>query len=213
MTTFGHKILGTAGFVFLVNWVMGISLFFPNWTWVLAEESLPPLEAGFVRLDNGRDLEGWYPVRFWGIPSDDYSGWSVVDGAIHLECAQARFNLFSKHKFSRNCIIRLQYRASRGADSGVFIHGNQFQVRDYPHSYPDTQRYAPYAKPHDQWNELEFDITEGIAVVRLNGHVIEKKWRIGDRPDLGLGLQREVGNFDFRFIRVAEKEELKKLGQ
>ena len=37
-----------------------------------------------------------------------------------------------------DCIVRLQYRASQGADSGVFIHGRQFQVRDYENSYPDS---------------------------------------------------------------------------
>ena len=52
---------------------------------------------------------------------------------------------------------------------------------------------------------MEFDITEGTAVVRLNGEVIEKAWKIGDFPKKGIGLQREVGDFDYRNIRIKDK--------
>lgn len=158
------------------------------------------LEEGFVRLENGKDLSGWRDIR---------GDWSVRDGAIHLEHQgpPAGGGIFSKRTHSRNVIIRLQFRASHGADSGVFIHGAQFQVRDYPNSLADTKRYAPFAKPAGQWNDLEFDITEGVAVVKLNGHVIEKAWKIGDQPQRGIGLQKELGSFDYRYIRLKEKKE------
>ncbi|MCR4413181.1 MAG: DUF1080 domain-containing protein [Thermoguttaceae bacterium] len=164
--------------------------------WLGADELA--LEPGFVRLDNGKDLSGWI---------DKAGNWSVVDGALHLDAAKTPRggNLVSEKTHSRHCVVRLQFRASHGADSGVFLHGAQFQVRDYPNSYPDTRRYAPFAKPAGQWNDLEFDITDGIAVVKLNGHVIEQRWPIGDQPAMGIGLQKEKGDFDYRFIRVKEK--------
>ncbi len=155
------------------------------------------LENGFVRLDNGKDLSGWTNVK---------DCWSVREGAIHVDAeSRAWSNIYSKHTHSRNVILRLQFRASPGADSGVFLHGEQFQVRDYPGSLPDTKRYAPHAKPAGQWNDLEFDVTDGVAVVKLNGQVIEKQWRIGNQPDKGFGLQKEKGDFDFRFLRLKEK--------
>jgi len=156
------------------------------------------VEEGFVRLDNGKDLSGW---------TDGKASWSVRDGAIHLDCKArpAGGSIYCLKTHSRDVIIRLQFRASHGADSGVFIHGAQFQVRDYPNSLPDTKAFAPYAKPPGQWNDLEFDITDGVAVVRLNGHVIAKKWRIGNRPGQGIGLQKELGDFDYRYIRLKEK--------
>jgi hypothetical protein len=101
-------------------------------------------------------------------------------------------------------IIRLQFRATPGADSGVYIHGNQLQVRDYPKAGP--KQYAFAAKPAGEWNDLEFDITDGVAVVRLNGQVIEKAWKIGNNPKRGIGLQRERGDFEFRNIRIKEKK-------
>ena len=157
------------------------------------------LEEGFVRLDNGKDLSGW---------TGNHGEWSVAGGAIHLDFKARRGGsiLRSERTHGRNVIVRLQYRASHGADSGVFLHGAQFQVRDYPNSLPDTQRYAPFARPAGQWNDLELDVTDGVAVVRLNGQVIHKSWRIGGKADQGIGLQKEKGDFDFRYVRLKGKK-------
>ena len=164
------------------------------------------LEPGFVRLDNGRDLTGWFGARWSGQKTANSDGWSVTDGAIHLNAEVATSHLFNDKTFSRNAIIRLQFRAAHAADSGLCIHGKQFQVRDYINSLPDTKKYAPYCKPPGQWNDLEFDITDAVAVIKLNGRVIEKAWKIGDAADRGLGLQRELGDFDYRYIRLKEKK-------
>ncbi|NOX54704.1 MAG: galactose-1-epimerase [Planctomycetes bacterium] len=180
-----------------VSLVVGLPLVLPPVAWAADACS------GFVRLDNGRDLSGWYAARWNGQPTGDLSGWSVVDGAIHLDSSKARSHLFHRKTFSRNVIIRLQFRAGRAADSGLNLHGKQFQVRDYPNAGP--KRYASAAKPAGQWNDLELDITNGIARITLNGHVIEKAWPIGNNSKLGLGLQRELGTFDFRNIRIKEK--------
>jgi hypothetical protein len=152
------------------------------------------LEEGFTRLDNGKDLDGW---------TGNLAGWSVVDGAIHLDSKTAKGNIYAKGTHGKNCLIRLQFRATPNADSGIFIHGTQLQCRDYPKAGP--KEYAAAAKPAGEWNEIEFDITNGVAVVKLNGQVIEKAWKIGNKADQGLGLQRERGDFDFRFVRMKEK--------
>ncbi|NQU22227.1 MAG: hypothetical protein HQ567_13165, partial [Candidatus Nealsonbacteria bacterium] len=54
--------------------------------------------------------------------------------------------------------------------------------------------------------DMEFDVTDGVAVVKLNGRVIEKAWKLGEKPDRGLGLQREKGDFDFRRLRMKRKK-------
>ena len=153
------------------------------------------LEAGFTRLDNGQDLTGW---------AGKLDGWSVVDGAIHLDAKKAKGSIYSETTHSGNCVIRMQFRASEKADSGVFIHDKQLQVRDYPKAGPG--KYAKFAKSAGQWNELEWDITRGVAVVKLNGEVIEKAWKIGGSTDRGVGLQKERGDFEFRYIRIKEKQ-------
>jgi hypothetical protein len=148
-------------------------------------------EPGFVRLDNGKDLEGW---------TGKLDGWSVVDGAIHLDSKKAKGDIYSVRTHGSDAVIRLQFRATKGADSGVYIHGKQLQVRDYPNAGP--KEYAKAAKPFGAWNDLEFEIKRGVAVVRLNGQVIEKAWKIGGDAKKGIGLQRERGDFDFRFVRM-----------
>jgi hypothetical protein len=153
------------------------------------------LEEGFTRLDNGKDLEGW---------TGKLDGWSVIDGYIHLEVKKGKGNIYSKAVPSKNCIIRLQFRATKNADSGLFVHGNQLQVRDYPIAGP--KEYAKPAKPAGEWNDLDLDITDGVAVVKLNGEVIEKAWKIGKKDTQGIGLQYERGDFDFRYIRLKDKK-------
>jgi Domain of Unknown Function (DUF1080) len=152
------------------------------------------LEEGFTRLDNGKDLTGW---------TGNLDGWSIQDGAIHLDVRKAKGDIYSEKTHGRNCIIRLQFRATANADSGLYVHGKQLQVRDYPRAGP--AEYAKPARPAGEWNDLELDVTDGVAVVRLNGEVIEKAWKIGGNDKRGLGLQRERGDFDFRYIRVKEK--------
>jgi hypothetical protein len=152
-------------------------------------------EDGFTRLDTGKDLEGW---------TGNTAGWSVVDGAIHLDAKLAKGDIYFGKPHSKSCVIRLQFKATPNADSGIYVHGNQLQCRDYPKAGP--KQYAAPAKPAGEWNDLEFDITDGVAVVKLNGEVIEKAWKIGNAANKGLGLQRERGDFDFRRIRIMEKK-------
>lgn len=152
-------------------------------------------EAGFERLDNGKDLEGF---------TGNKEGWSVVDGAIVLDAKKAKGNIYAAKTNSKNCVIRVQFKAADNADSGFFVHGSQFQVRDYPKAGP--KNYAGPAKPAGQWNELEFDFTDGTAVVKLNGEVIEKTFKAGGNAKQGVGLQKERGDFAFRYIVIKEKK-------
>jgi hypothetical protein len=152
------------------------------------------VEEGFTRLDNGQNLEGW---------TGKLDGWSVADGAIHLDSKTAKGDIYSEQTHSKNCVIRLQFRATPRADSGIYFYGKQLQVRDYPTAGP--QQYAKFAKPAGEWNDLELDITDGTAVIKLNGETIEAAWKIGGNADRGIGLQRERGDFDFRYVRVKEK--------
>lgn len=159
-------------------------------------KALAGIEAApaFVALDNEENLEGW----------TGGTGWTVVDGLIHLPAREARGNLYSQTTHSRNAVIRLRFRATPRADSGVMVHGKQLQVRDYPNAGP--KQYAEHAKEAGQWNDLELDIREGIATVRLNGQVIEERWPIGNKPQQGLGLQKERGDFDFHYLRLLDWE-------
>ncbi|MCE9533755.1 MAG: DUF1080 domain-containing protein [Planctomycetes bacterium] len=155
----------------------------------------PKLEKGAVRLDNGKDLTGWTGMK---------DGWTVKEGAIHLDAKLAKENIYHEKTHSADVVIRLEFRASEGADSGLYVFGKQFQVRDYPKVGP--AKYAEFAKPAGEWNTLELDFTDNVAVVTLNGKVIEKAWKIGIDPKKGIGLEADKGDFDFRSITTREKK-------
>ena len=162
----------------------------------LAADNFQP-EAGFVRLDNGTDLEGWYGSRWSGEPAGDARGWSVVDGAIRLDCDKASSHLFSKTRFSRNCVIRLEFNAAHAADSGICLHGKQFQVRDYPNKgpYHDLRSYRP-----EDWNELTIHVRGQVAQAICNGEVLEEAIEVP--PSGPIGLESDLGQVEFRNIRV-----------
>jgi 3-keto-disaccharide hydrolase len=152
-------------------------------------------EPGFERLDTGKDLKGW---------TGPTEGWSVIDGAIVLDAKKAKGNIYSEKTHSKDCIIRFQFKATENADSGFFVHDSQLQVRDYPKAGP--KQYAKPAKSAGEWNEMELDFTDGVAVVKLNGEVIEKAFKAGGNAKQGVGLQKERGDFAFRYIVIKEKK-------
>jgi len=160
---------------------------------VAADEFKP--EPGFVRIDNGKNLDGWLGAK---------DGWTVADGCIHLVAKSAKENIYNEKTHSGDCIIRFEFKASMGADSGFYVHGKQLQVRDYPTVGPKP--YAGPAKPAGQWNSIELDFTDNIAVVKLNGEIIEKAWKIGVDPKKGVGIEFDKGEMDYRNIVIKEKK-------
>src|SRR5436190_18071926 len=73
-------------------------------------------------------------------------------------------------EFSKDFILRLEFRATPNADSGVFIRGNQLQCRDYPLA-------GPYKKLKNyrmgDWNELEVTVKGQSAFALCNGELLE----------------------------------------
>ena len=59
--------------------------------------------------------------------------------------------LWTTREFPEDFVLKLEFRATPNADSGVYLRGPQLQCRDYPLAgpYKDLKSY----KPQD-WNEL-----------------------------------------------------------
>ena len=107
--------------------------------------------------------------------------------------------LWTTREFPKEFVLRLEFRATPNADSGVFIRGPQLQCRDYSLA-------GPYAglksyKPQD-WNELEVTVTDGAARATCNGEVLEESLKL---PATGpIGLEGDRGQMEYRRIRVRE---------
>lgn len=107
--------------------------------------------------------------------------------------------IWTEREFPKNFTLKLEFRATPNADSGIYVRGPQLQCRDYPLAgpYKDLKGY----KPQD-WNEIVVEVKDGIAHCTCNGEVLEAKFKV---PKSGpVGLEGDRGQMEYRRIRVRE---------
>lgn len=182
-------------------------------------------EEGFVSLFNGRDLTGWRfrpapprkqpktpnpnapvfaditeDVNFDGKARTDDGRYVAINGRLVVTTpAEGRRiqQLWTMEEFGTDFILKLEFRATPNADSGVFIRQPQLQCRDFPLAgpYKELKNY----KAQD-WNELIVTVTGGTALATCNGEVLEAAMPV---PASGpIGLEGDRGQMEYRRIRL-----------
>lgn len=158
-------------------------------------------EPGFTSLFNATDLTGWgYKTNnFDGKTESDDGRFSVTNGILVVNPKSPRLEqtLWTAREFPRDFHLRLEFRASTNADSGIFIRGPQLQVRDYlvAGPYTELKKY----KPQD-WNELQITVKKNVARCTCNGEVLEDALVV---PNTGpIGLEADRGQMEYRRIRM-----------
>ena len=169
------------------------------------------MEAGFVSLFNGKDLTGWgfrnqrtqkKIATFDGKKaSNDGRYVAINDRLVVTTPPEGRRvqQLWTTREFPKNFILKLEFRATPNADSGVFIRRPQLQCRDYVLAGPwkDLKKYKP-----QQWNEIVAIIKDGVAHCTCNGEVLNAQFKV---PATGpIGLEGDRGQMEYRRIRVKE---------
>jgi hypothetical protein len=163
-------------------------------------------EEGYTSLFNGKDLTGWKvgkggKVELAGKTEALDGRFEVKDGIIVVNVGRGIKDLYTVKDFNKDFHLKLEFRAASKADSGVYIRGPQFQVRDYPTVGP----YKSLKKFKDGgWNVLEITVKGNKALCQCNGEVLEKAMKVPAKG--GIGLQAESGKFEFRRIRIKELE-------
>jgi lysophospholipase L1-like esterase len=107
--------------------------------------------------------------------------------------------LWTTREFPKNFILKLEFRATPNADSGVFIRQPQLQCRDYliAGPYKELKHY----KAQD-WNELVITVQNRLAHCVCNGEVLEEALKV---PDSGpIGLEGDRGQMEYRHIRIQQ---------
>jgi lysophospholipase L1-like esterase len=107
--------------------------------------------------------------------------------------------LWTTREFPKDFILKLEFRATPNADSGIFIRQPQLQCRDYllAGPYKQLQQY----KAQD-WNEIVIAVKGGEAHCTCNGEVLETALNI---PATGpIGLEGDRGQMEYRRIRLRE---------
>jgi lysophospholipase L1-like esterase len=168
-------------------------------------------EAGFTSLFNGKDLTGWGfregkeltpKGNFDGKTSSDDGRYVARNGRLIVTTppeGRRIQQLWTTREFPKNFVLKLEFRATPNADSGVFIRQPQLQCRDYPLAgpYKSLQKY----KPQD-WNELVITVRDNVAHCTCNGEVLEAALQL---PATGpIGLEGDRGQMEYRRIRLQE---------
>ena len=107
--------------------------------------------------------------------------------------------LWTKREFPNDFVLKLEFRASPNADSGVFLRGRQLQCRDYllAGPYRELKKFR-----HLDWNELVVVVKNNVAVCTCNGELLEQAFVI---PANGpIGVEGDRGQVEYRNIRIKE---------
>lgn len=161
-------------------------------------------ESGFISLFNGKDLTGWgfRTNNFDGKTTSSDGRYEAINGRIVVKTppegrrVQA---MWTTRKFPTDFILKLQFRATPNADSGIFIRDPQLQCRDYwiAGPYKNLKRY----KPQD-WNQIEVHVKDNVAHCTCNGEVLEEAMKL---PETGpIGLEGDRGQMEYRHIQLKE---------
>jgi hypothetical protein len=184
-------------------------------TGVRADDWQP--DPGFRSLFNGRDLTGWcfraravrdspktgeITERFDGKgESSDAGRYSARDGILTVNVPKGRERLISQldtvEEFPKDFTLKLEFRASVNADSGIFLRKPQLQCRDYlvAGPYKNLKKYRP-----QDWNQIEVVVKDGVARCTCNGEVLEAELKL---PETGpIGLEGDRGQMEYRRIQI-----------
>ena len=167
------------------------------------------LEPGFVSLFNGKDLTGWGYAATATAPAENFDGkmessdsrYSAANGAlvVHPLTPRKIAKIWTTQEFPRDFVLRLEFRATYNADSGIFVRGPQLQCRDYlvAGPYKELKKYRP-----QDWNEIEIVVKGGVAHCTCNGEVLNAEMKV---PATGpIGLEGDRGMMEYRWIRIKE---------
>ena len=167
------------------------------------------MEPGFVSLFNGKDLTGWgfrakktfkQTAAFDGKKASDDGRYRAINGRLVVTTppeGRRIQQLWTTKEFPKDFTLKLEFRATPNADSGVFIRKPQLQCRNYVLAGPwkDLKNYQP-----QEWNEIVAVIKGGVAHCTCNGDVLNAEFKV---PATGpIGLEGDRGQMEYRRIRI-----------
>jgi hypothetical protein len=164
-------------------------------------------DPGFQPLLNGKDLAGWRlgKTDLAGKSATDDGRFAVKDGILVIVGSKDKppriAEIDTVESFDGDFTLRLEFRASRDANSGLHLRDkafpHQLQIRDYP-------RVGPYKTLKNykdgDWNAIEVVVDGTRARCTCNGETLEAALEIPARGPLS--LQSEINMVEYRNIRI-----------
>ena len=140
------------------------------------------------------------PVAFDGRTSSPDGRFAAINGRLVVTTppeGRKIQQLYTTREFGDDFVLKLEFRATPNADSGVYVRGPQLQCRDYGLAGPfkGLKNY----KPQD-WNELVVTVQNGVAKATNNGEVLDVELKV---PASGpIGVEGDRGQMEYRRIRI-----------
>jgi hypothetical protein len=166
------------------------------------------VEEGNTSLTNGKDLSGWRLGKeiLDGKNETSDERFKAEQGMIIIIGGKPIEDIYTVREFDRDFVLKLEFRASPKANSGLYIRGKQLQVRDYATigPYKDLKRFK-----EGGWNAIEVTVKAapdgkgGIARCTCNGELLEEALAVPAKG--GIGLQSETHQLEYRRIRIKEQ--------
>ncbi len=193
------------------KWAAALRPIFATLGFLETEDDQFELEPGAISLFNGKDLTGWgfrdeksqeKKATFDGKTASDDGRYVALHGRIVVTTppeGRRVQQMWTTKEFPKNFTLKLDFRATPNADSGVFIRRPQLQCRDYPLAgpYKELKSY----KPQD-WNQMVVVVKDNVGLCTCNGEVLEAALKM---PESGpIGLEGDNGQMEYRRIRVIE---------
>jgi lysophospholipase L1-like esterase len=172
--------------------------------WGLRPTSADDLKAIENWRKNDPNMPPWpiveKAVNFDGKTASTDGRYRVINGRLVVTTpteGRRIQQLYTTRDFPDDFTLKLEFRATPNADSGVFLRGRQLQCRDYPLAgpYKNLKNYKP-----GEWNELVVTVKGNKACCTVNGEVLEQAYEL---PATGpIGLEADRGQLEYRRIRL-----------
>jgi len=139
-------------------------------------------------------------VKFDGLTTSPDGRYAAIGGRLVVKTPpeyRKIQQLWTSREFPENFVLRLEFRATPNADSGIYLRGPQLQCRDYllAGPYKNLKSYRP-----QDWNEIEVTVQGGVARATCNGELLEGEMKL---PESGpIGLEGDRGQMEYRRIRI-----------
>ena len=145
-----------------------------------------------------KDAAAWpfvtEPVAFDGLSVTPDGRFAAINGRLVVTTPpeyRKIQQLWTTREFPQDFVLKLEFRATPNADSGVYLRGPQLQCRDYllAGPYKELKHYRP-----QDWNEIVVTVRGGVAVCTCNGELLEGEFKL---PGTGpIGLEGDRGQME-----------------
>ncbi|MBI3821891.1 MAG: DUF1080 domain-containing protein [Planctomycetes bacterium] len=120
-------------------------------------------------------------------------------GIIIAEEGKGIKDLYTAKAYNGEYNVKMEFRAALKADSGVYIRGNQLQVRDFPRR-GEMKQLKKFK--NDDWNELDITVKNAVVTTTVNGKALTEK----DTLNLSVQNGKPVANLNGKSVEVTKIE-------